>query len=84
MTEPRELPPYQGQAVADMLTEITEWCAHHHLNLEDWQVRAMASVLRGDMPTVPPVSRRSYSGQALYDGLVSLYCLKQRAGEIDD
>lgn len=84
MTEPRHLRPYQTEAVADMLTDVTDWCEHNRLGLEDWQLRALTGVLCWDMPTVPPVPRRAYAGQALYDGLVALYCLKQRAGELDD
>ena len=85
MTEPRKLRPYQVDEVADMLTDVTEWCEHHRLGLKDWQLRALAGVLRGDMPTVPPVvPRRAYARRAQYNGLVALYYLKQRAGELDD
>ena len=54
MTEPRKLRPYQAEAVAEVVTGVTEWCEHHRLGLADWQLRALAGVLRGDMPTVPP------------------------------
>lgn len=73
MTEPRNLRPYQADEVADMLTDVTEWCEHHRLGLKDWQLRALAGVLRGDMPTVPNTT-----------GWWRLYYLKQRAGELDD
>lgn len=81
MTTNRTLQPYQQDAVADM---FTEWCEHHIGGLEDWQRRALDGVLRGDMPTVPPIQRRSYANRAQYDGLVSLYYLNQQPGDPDD
>lgn len=68
----------------DLLTDVTDWCEHHRLGLEDWQRRVLAGALHGDMPTVPPVPRRAYAGRARFNGLVALYYLKQRAGELDD
>lgn len=82
MTQPPR--GYQQDSVDDMITEITDWCEHHHIGLEDWQVSALTSILRGDMPTIAPAPRRAYAGQSLYDGLVALYYLKQQPGDLDD